>query len=145
MARGGVHFGSHGLLAVVMLLALTSYVLITSPVRLGRLQIFGRFDTDMGCLQPPFVSISAKRLHVRVGGFSYDAVPFVRTRTGRLDLDQLVNQLAELHRQQPKQHALVVQVDDEVAQEDLIRLIDTCVGAGFPSISVSPALIWKSR
>ena len=39
----------------------------------------------------------------------------------------------------PDQAAITVQPEDKVRYEDLVRIIDECIGAGLPQVSVSAA------
>jgi hypothetical protein len=38
----------------------------------------------------------------------------------------------------PDQTAITVQTEDAVRYEDLVHVIDECIGDGFPSVSVAP-------
>ena len=37
----------------------------------------------------------------------------------------------------PDQSAITLQTEDKVRYEDLVRIIDQCIGAGLPQVSVS--------
>jgi biopolymer transport protein TolR len=65
--------------------------------------------------------------------------PIALTRDGkqRLDLAKLTERIKEIKTQVPDQSAITLQTDDKVRYEDLVRIIDECIGAGLPQISVS--------
>lgn len=76
-------------------------------------------------------------LALSVGGSASEPVPFVRDAKGRLDLVKLEAQLRALKIAQPEQQTITLQSDDSVRYEDLVRIIDGCIGAGLPSVQVS--------
>ena len=65
--------------------------------------------------------------------------PIALTRDGkqRLDLAPLGARFKELKGQFPDQSAITLQTEDKVRYEDLVRIIDECIGSGLPQISVS--------
>jgi biopolymer transport protein ExbD len=66
----------------------------------------------------------------------FDPIPLERNDKGRADLSKLIARLKELKQQFPDQAAITLQTDDKVRYEDLVRIIDECVGAGMPQVSV---------
>jgi len=67
----------------------------------------------------------ARELRLTAKGVSLGAGPLV-------SLDELEKQLAGTH-------TVVITTDDDVAYDDLIRVIDTCRAARVEGVSVSPA------
>ena len=59
---------------------------------------------------------------------------------GRIDLTKLTSKIKELKVQLPDQSAITLQTEDTVRYEDLVRVIDECIGAGLPNVSVSAAM-----
>ena len=53
------------------------------------------------------------------------------------DVKSLAEKLKQLKTEYPDQSAITVAVDDAVPYADLVRAIDTCVGAGLAGIAVS--------
>jgi biopolymer transport protein ExbD len=53
------------------------------------------------------------------------------------DVKSLADKLKQLKTEYPDQSAITVAVDDAVPYADLVRAIDTCVGAGLAGIAVS--------
>jgi hypothetical protein len=45
-----------------------------------------------------------------------------------------------LKAQLPDQTAITLQPEDKVRYEDLVRIIDECIGSGLPQVSVSAAM-----
>ncbi len=60
-----------------------------------------------------------------------------RGANGKLDLAPLLARFKELKGQFPDQTSITLQAEDKVRYEDLVRIIDQCVGAGLPQVSVS--------
>jgi biopolymer transport protein TolR len=60
-----------------------------------------------------------------------------RGANGKLDLAPLIARFKELKSQFPDQSAITLQTEDKVRYEDLVRIIDQCIGAGLPQVSVS--------
>ena len=55
------------------------------------------------------------------------------------DLKALGDRLKQLKADYPDQAAVTVAAEDAVLYQDLVRTIDTCVGAGLPTVSVMSA------
>lgn len=60
-----------------------------------------------------------------------------RDPRGRWGLAPLRGWLEEWKRRHPAAESIAVHPEDEVRYEDMVWLLDTCIGAGFPSISVT--------
>jgi len=84
--------------------------------------------------------VTEKELKLTVGGSTYDPIPVTRTETRKLDLAKLTAKLKELRQSLPDQSQITLQTEDAVRYEDLVRIIDECIGAGLPNVSVSPAM-----
>lgn len=136
------------LVPFIDLMAVTIVFLIMTAVwtQLGRLQVSqsGQNASEeqqqqQNQLQPITVLLTEKELKITVGGSQLDPLPITRDDKGRIDVMKFIDKLKELKTQQPEQNALTLSTEDAVKYEDLVRVIDTCIGAQFPSVSVSPA------
>lgn len=135
------------LVPFIDLMAVTIVFLIMSAVwtQLGRLQVSQQGqnadDTpppDVKTL-PITVLITEHELKVSVGGAPGETIPMTRDEKQRLDVVKLTDQLKKLKLDQPDQNAITLSTEDAVKYEDLVRVIDACIGSQFPSVSVSPA------
>jgi len=135
------------LVPFIDLMAVTIVFLIMSAVwtQLGRLQVSqsGQSASDepppQTQLQPVTVLITEKELRISVGGTSRDPITITRDPQERLEVAKLTDELKRLKGDQPEQNAITLATEDAVRYEDLVRVIDTCIGEKFPSVSVSPA------
>jgi biopolymer transport protein TolR len=136
------------LVPFIDLMAVTIVFLIMTAVwtQLGRLQVSQSGQNaseeqqqDQNQLQPVTLLITEKELKLSVGGAQLDPIPITRDDKQRVDVTKLVDKLKELKTQQPEQNAITLSTEDAVKYEDLVRVIDTCIGSNFPSVSVSPA------
>lgn len=135
------------LVPFIDLMAVTIVFLIMTAVwtQLGRLQVSqsGNSASDepppQTQLQPITVLITEKDLKITVGGSQLDPMPITRDSKERLEVGKLTEKLKELKTQQPEQNAITLSTEDAVRYEDLVRVIDVCIGNQFPSVSVSPA------
>lgn len=136
------------LVPFIDLMAVTIVFLIMTAVwtQLGRLQVSQSGQSaseeqqqDQNQLQPVTLLVTEKEFKLSVGGAQLDAIPITRDDKQRVDVLKLVAQLKDLKTQQPEQNAITVSTEDNVRYEDLVRVIDTCIGSQFPSVSVSPA------
>ncbi len=138
---------SINLVPFIDLMAVTIVFLIMSAVwtQLGRLQVSqsgqnaSEDATPPDQKQPVTLLITEKELKLSVGGAPFDAIPVVRDPKGKMDLTKLIGYLGQIKKDQPDQSAITLQTEDGVLYDDLVRIIDNCVGAQFPSVSVSPA------
>lgn len=133
------------LVPFIDLMAVTIVFLIMTAVwtQLGRLQVSqsGQSPQEEPAQDNkpvPTLLITEKELKLSIGGLSYDAIPITRDN-GRIDLKKLIENLGKVKAEQPDQASITLQTEDAVLYEDLVRVIDTCIGAQFPSVSVSPA------
>ena len=86
---------------------------------------------------PVTLLITQTSLALTVGGSAFEVIPLVRDAKGRLGLQKLRGQIEELHVARPEQRSITLQTDDAVRYEDLVRIIDACIGAGLSSVRVS--------
>jgi biopolymer transport protein TolR len=135
------------LVPFIDLMAVTISFLIMTAVwtQIGRLQVSSGGgntepdDKDQKPTIPLTLSLNDKELRLTAGGTAFDPIPVVRDTKGRLDLAKLVVKLKELKGQMPDQNTITLQTEDMVRYEDLVRVIDECIGAELPNVSVSPA------
>lgn len=132
------------LVPFIDLMAVTIVFLIMTAVwtQLGRLNVSqpgGADESTDTPPPPPTLLVSGRALTLSVGGLQFEPVPVTRDTAGRLELRALAGQLARVKAAQPFGVAITLQTEDDVAYEDLVRLIDTCVGASFASVSVTAA------
>jgi biopolymer transport protein TolR len=81
--------------------------------------------------------ITPTELKLTADQTAFDPIPVTRDGKQRLDLAKLTERIKELKTQLPDQTAITLQTDDKVRYEDLVRIIDECLGSGLPQISVS--------
>jgi biopolymer transport protein TolR len=135
------------LVPFIDLMAVTIVFLIMTAVwtQLGRLQVSnsGQNASEEQPQEnkppPPSLLITEKELKLSVGGLQYDPIPIVHDEKGKIDLKKLIENLGKVKTEQPDQATITLQTEDNVLYEDLVRIIDACIGAQFPSVSVSPA------
>jgi biopolymer transport protein TolR len=135
------------LVPFIDLMAVTIVFLIMTAVwtQLGRLQVSqaGQNASEEQPQEnkppPPSLLITEKELKLSVGGLQFDPIPITRDEKGRIDLKKLTEKLGDVKKEQPDQASITLQTEDNVLYEDLVRIIDNCIGAQFPSVSVSPA------
>jgi biopolymer transport protein TolR len=135
------------LVPFIDLMAVTITFLIMTAVwtQIGRLQVSQSGNSaseeppPQTQLQPITVLITEKELKITVGGSQLDPMPITRDDKQRLEVARLIEKLKDLKTQQPEQNAITLSTEDLVRYEDLVRVIDTCIGNQFPSVSVSPA------
>jgi biopolymer transport protein ExbD len=89
---------------------------------------------------PLTLLITDKELRLTAGGSTFDPIPLTRDTKGKLDLAKLQTKIKDLKTQLPDQSAITLQTEDTVRYEDLVRIIDECIGSGLPNVSVSAAM-----
>ena len=136
------------LVPFIDLMAVTISFLIMTAVwtQIGRLQVSQsggpsndeqKEDTKT---VPVTLLITDKELKLTIGGAQSDPMPYVRDAKGRLDLAKLIVKIKEVRTALPDQQSITLQTEDAVKYDDLVKIIDECIGAGLPSIQVSPAM-----
>jgi biopolymer transport protein TolR len=81
--------------------------------------------------------ITPTELKLTADQTAFDPIPITRDGKQRVDLAKLTERIKELKTQLPDQTAITLQTDDKVRYEDLVRIIDECIGSGLPQIAVS--------
>jgi len=135
------------LVPFIDLMAVTISFLIMTAVwtQIGRLQVSssgGPSDNpeDNDKTIPLTLLITDKELKLTAGTSSYDPIPVVRDTKGRIDLSKLQVRIKEVRTNLPDQAAITLQPEDNVRYEDLVRIIDECIGSGLPNVSVAAAM-----
>jgi len=158
---GGMDLGSGGkgkkksldaqinLVPFIDLMAVTISFLIMTAVwtQIGRLQVSqagGNSDPndqpqDQKTL-PLTLLITEKELRLTAGSTAYDPMPVTRDSKGKIDLVKLLDKFKEIKTQLPDQAAITLQTADAVKYDDLVHIIDECIGAGLPAVSVAAAM-----
>jgi biopolymer transport protein TolR len=137
------------LVPFIDLMAVTISFLIMTAVwtQIGRLQVSqagGNSDPndqqqDQKTL-PLTLLITEKELRLTAGSTAYDPIPVTRDPKGRIDLLKLLDKFKEIKTQLPDQSAITLQTEDSVKYDDLVHIIDECIGAGLPAVSVAAAM-----
>ena len=81
--------------------------------------------------------VTPTELRLAADQSEFPAIEAKRGANGKLDLAPLIARFKELKAQFPDQSAITLQTEDKVRYEDLVRIIDQCIGAGLPQVSVS--------
>jgi len=113
--------------------------------QIGRLQVSGGGgdgdptpDKDDKTV-PVTLLLSEKDLRLTVGTSTFDPIPIIRDAKQQIDLTRLAERFKDVKEKLgPDQTAITVQTEDAVRYEDLVHVIDECIGDGFPSVSVAP-------
>jgi biopolymer transport protein TolR len=139
---------SINLVPFIDLMAVTIAFLIMTAVwtQIGRLQVSSAgAASEQKEPEPPEPSVpvtlqlSGAAMKLTVGGTVTDALTLTRDTAGRMVIAGLRAKLDAVRTQLPQQHAITIEADEDVRYEDLVRVIDTCIGAGLPGVRVSPA------
>lgn len=137
---------SINLVPFIDLMAVTIAFLIMSAVwtQLGRLQVSQSAQAageiaEQKNLRPVDVFITEREVRLSFGGQRLDPISIIRDVNSRIDVTMLLARLKEIKQQEPEQNAITVFAEDGVRYEDLVRIIDSCIGASFPAISIAPA------
>jgi len=137
------------LVPFIDLMAVTISFLIMTAVwtQIGRLQVSqqgGPSDPNKEEEQtktvPLVLLITEKELRLTAGGSAFDPIPLIRDSKNKLDLQKLTAKIKELKVQLPDQSSITLQTEDNVRYDDLVKIIDECIGAGLPNVSVSAAM-----
>lgn len=138
---------SINLVPFIDLMAVTITFLIMTAVwtQVGRLQVAqqGNSTDDQpppDQIPPIVLLVTEKELKLTVGGSQMDPIAVTRVSgSDRIDLAKLNGKLKEAKTAVPQQNAITLQTEDAVKYDDLVAIIDECLGAEFPSVTVSPA------
>jgi biopolymer transport protein ExbD len=132
-------------------MAVTISFLIMTAVwtQIGRLQVAqagGPTDpTDTPPEQNPntiplTILLTEKELWINAGGSALEPIALTRDSNNKLQLEKLTAKLKEIKTQFVDQQNVTLQTEDSVRYDDLVRVIDECIGSGIPSIQVQAAL-----
>jgi biopolymer transport protein TolR len=134
------------LVPFIDLMAVTISFLIMTAVwtQIGRLQVSqagGSAEEDPQTETAKTVQltllVSPTELRLTADQTTYDPITITRNSAGRLDLEKLTLRFKELKSNLPDQVAITVQPEDKVRYDDLVRIIDECIGAGLPQVSLA--------
>lgn len=137
------------LTAFIDLMAVTICFLIMTAVwtQIGRLQVAqsgGPSETAEAAepdKNPPVtLLLTPTEAKLSVGTVAPEVFPLTRDAKEKLDLTRLVAKLKDVKAQLPDQSNITLQAEDSVVYEDLVRVIDECIGAGMPNVSVQAAV-----
>lgn len=135
------------LVPFIDLMAVTISFLIMTAVwtQIGRLQVSqAGGEADPTEEQPKTVPLSLlvteKEVRLSAGGTSFDPIPLTRNTQGKLELTKLTEKIKELKTQLPDQTQITLNTEDAVRYEDLVKIIDECIGAGLPNVTVAAAM-----
>jgi len=86
----------------------------------------------------PFIDLMAVTIafFIQAGAWTQVGGMAVSTASSRAPLKLA---LAQLKEQRPEHVSITVEADAAVAYDDLVRVIDQCVGSKFPDVAVSAA------
>lgn len=136
------------LVPFIDLMAVTISFLIMTAVwtQIGRLQVAqsgGPSDPNQeqdNKTVPLTLLITEKELKLTAGSTAYDPIPVTRDSNNKIDLAKLTAKIKEVKSSLPDQAQITLQTEDAVRYEDLVKIIDECIGSGLPSVTVSPAM-----
>lgn len=159
---GGMDVGSSGkggkkpldtainLVPFIDLMAVCISFLIMTAVwtQIGRLQVSqsgGPSDAEQTEQDtktiPLTLLITEKELKLTAGGTAFDPIPLLwEGDNNMLNLTKLTERIKELKTQLPDQQSITLQAEDGVRYDDLVRIVDECIGAGLPQVSVAAAM-----
>jgi biopolymer transport protein ExbD len=156
---GGMNLGATGkskrkpldatinLVPFIDLMAVTISFLIMTAVwtQIGRLQVSQSGNSTEETTPdkqtvPVVLLINDKELRLTAGTTAFEPIPITRDNKGRIDLAKLHDRIKDVRTQLQEQTAITLQTEDTVRYEDLVRIIDQCIGDGLPNVSVSPAM-----
>ena len=136
------------LVPFIDLMAVTISFLIMTAVwtQIGRLQVAQAGAPSDPTEQPddkqvPLnLLITEKEVKLTAGGSAFDPIPLTRDKDNKLDLTALKAKLSDVTTQLPDSKSITLQPEDTVRYEDLVRIIDECIGSGLPNVTVSAAI-----
>ncbi len=128
-----------------LMAVIIAFLMMTAVwTQLGRLQVSssGQNGGEEAPPDPNQVNITLllteKELKLTVGATQMDPIAITR-QNGRIDLGGLNAKLKDVKAQMPDKSNLTLQIEDKVRYEDVVRIIDGCIGAEFPAVAVSAA------
>jgi biopolymer transport protein TolR len=155
---GGMDIGASGkggkkpldtainLVPFIDLMAVTISFLIMTAVwtQIGRLQVSQaggqaveeETPSDAKTVQLTLV-VTQDEMRLTADQTTYDPIKISRLDGGKLDLSKVTERIKEIKGNLPDQVAITVQPEDKVKYDDLVRIIDECIGAGLPQVSLA--------
>jgi biopolymer transport protein ExbD len=132
------------LVPFIDLMAVTISFLIMTAVwtQIGRLQVSSAGSGETDPLNdetktvPLILVLTERELRLTAGGQEMDVLK--RDAAGKFDFRRLKADFEKVRQEIPEQNQITVQTDDSVPYEDLVRVIDECVGDQLPNVTVSP-------
>ncbi|HEX8704116.1 MAG TPA: biopolymer transporter ExbD [Myxococcaceae bacterium] len=85
------------------------------------------------------LAITPEDLRLTADQSTFDPIPLTRDSNGKIDLAKLTERFKQLKVDFPDTAAITLQTDDKVRYDVLVRVIDECMGAGLPQVSVMAA------
>jgi biopolymer transport protein TolR len=137
------------LVPFIDLMAVTISFLIMTAVwtQIGRLQVSqagGPTDPSEQEETPKTIPltllITSTEVRLTAGGTAYDPIPLGNVEAPKLDLTKLAEKIKEIKTQIPDQSSITLQTEDSVRYDVLVRIVDECIGAGLPQVSVQAAM-----
>jgi biopolymer transport protein ExbD len=131
------------LVPFIDLMAVTISFLIFTAVwtQVGRLQVSQEggtpLDAEPTAQVPILLEVSVDHLRLSARSGQPEVLAIVRDAQGRLELEGLREKLRRLTAQFPEQKGITLRTDDAVRYDDLVHLIDECVGDGLPAVSLA--------
>jgi len=134
------------LVPFIDLMAVTISFLIMTAVwtQIGRLQVSQSGGDSPETEQPgkktpqPPLLVTPTELKLTADQTTFEPYPVSRVGdSGKLDLSKVMAKLRELKSQSPDTQAIILQTEDKVRYEDLVRIIDESIGVGLPNVSVA--------
>jgi biopolymer transport protein ExbD len=134
--------------AIDLLSCCISFLLFTAVwTQISRLQVqqLGAGAPDPAAVENPqkalalTLAVGERGMTLAVGDASYEIPNLGRSAEGvvKQDLDSLAKRLKDVKADHLDQASIVVSSEDTVPYGDLVRVIDACVGAGLPQVSVT--------
>lgn len=156
---GGMDLGSGGkskkkpldtainLVPFIDLMAVTISFLIMTAVwtQIGRLQVSSAGNGADPTTKPEddkrvplTLLLSDKELRLTVGTVALPPILVTHDAKGTIELAALKESFKKVKGELRDQDQITVQTEDSVRYDDLVRVIDECIGDEFPNVSVSP-------
>jgi biopolymer transport protein ExbD len=136
------------LIPFIDLMAISIAFLIMTAVwtQIGRLPVAQMGADSEGAIGPQDMQktpvsllITEQEARITVGIAEYKVIPMTRNNQGLLAVDEFKRAFEEISRQYPDQNDLTLVPEDTVKYFDLVRIVDTAVGANLTAISIAPA------
>jgi len=88
---------------------------------------------------PVSMLVTEMEARITVGLAEYKVIQLARNDKGLLLTEEFKRTFEEISRQYPEQNDLTLVPEDSVVYSDLVRIVDTAVGANLTAISIAPA------